>query len=1238
MMEGMLTQRITPLLKCVVLFLFIFTAKVLTSRPQESQDTKNNIHHLKPAHYVRTFTKYHHRRTIQWNNLQDLADYWPTQDQPKVIGKRSVEAISTNDFVSNSNDDNINHLVSNSVRSNFVGSFEKNAVSPGRGDSNNHNVVTNEVKQYKVKAAIIVTDAPTTVGPTITCLYKMHSVAISVTPSYDEDRNAQLMVENVRFDTGSLSETTLPNGEVVEVEQCTDPRAYCYTLWHQDQEGNITVLGQGCWRSSQGDGSNGCDKCTQVTARLPSSKFCCCTKSFCNADFTSFKEEVTVKAESTMSSSSQPPNYPSIIASGILALVSVLVIAIMCRNMYCRKMTLVKEDLSDVADVEKGDIMGSGPDALATGLLCVDNLTLIEHIGQGKFGSVWRGTLGATPVAVKLCSNATAWQKEATIYGLPHLAHPNLLRYYGSDTRSTMTEGAPREHLLVLELCVCTLRSRLERETITWLEFATLAHGLASALAHLHTPTGNKPCVVHRDVNSSNVLVAADGRARLADLGLAQPLPPRRDRTAPSRITEAGTLRYLSPEALEGALDLSGARAALCAVDVFALALVLWEMLWRCTGAHPRPPPPYAPPYHHLGLPPQPTLAQMQSLVSRNKARPPLPKGPVSEARALKIATDTCDECWDHDAEARLTAVCVEERMAELKMMLLVQGPIIHDNNLHPHPPDASIPSPPEIDKNWNCTAPQMGDASTPLLFPQPHIGRNACIERNTHTNVHTHTVELIHKSLKDITAPEPAPRVQNVEENCLSVARITQTRALLQENSDRFNEIRSYQRPLDYIPNDVSSHDADRAPKQTNLLHDLKTEKPRWGIRKFFERKLGKTSKPLETEVKLIAEGSSNALQNGRIKTSLIDKPSNVTFDRPTNLVLSQGSSYNFEGPCTLSPPNRTLSPTMMMESENRSDSVFKELPSRDEKEARNQIFAVIVPKAKPADFANSSKTSRGSSESLNKNSIRASMSSQSNFKAGHSESEDSTAKKRLSSDHRIISNSSNSGRSSRASINLELQYIDTNNTEQNDSPFDLHSECSSSEDEHLMLLSENGGSKITMQTIPKIDADKKRLQNEVLKEASQTKTDFGFNKYHNKYANFDNEFSDPNDKENALNGYSGDNPVYLAALNGEIDTTDLKFLTPATNEPERSPKSPKPPLKSLSIKRQHSLEHVSEIFSSSGSVNLQNPAGRVKTPGDLPVAVRRARRDRALQKGRASECNRLSLYDDRMMFGNSL
>lgn len=115
----------------------------------------------------------------------------------------------------------------------------------------------------------------------------------------------------------------------------------------------------------------------------------------------------------------------------------------------------------------------------------------------------------------------------------------------GSDSRASLTGGGARSQLVVLELCGESLRRRLQRAPVSWLEFARLAHGLAAALAHLHSPAPRKPCVVHRDVNSGNVLVAADGSARLADLGLAQPLMPRRDHTAPSRITEVSSLYNL---------------------------------------------------------------------------------------------------------------------------------------------------------------------------------------------------------------------------------------------------------------------------------------------------------------------------------------------------------------------------------------------------------------------------------------------------------------------------------------------------------------------------------------------------------------------------------------------------------------------------------------------------------------------------------------------------------------------
>ncbi|KAG7312762.1 hypothetical protein JYU34_001139 [Plutella xylostella] len=1235
-MEEIIAHRVTPIIKCMVLFLLIFTAKVLTSRPHEGQDeARNSIHHgsNKPAHYVRTFTKYHHRRTIQYGQETD----WPlTQDHPKVIQKRSVDIPNSSDFLGNAGIPIMNQFAPDVGKDNIIGPIDKNPVM-SKESVGSKNGLGGESKKFKMKAAAVIKEPTTTVGPSITCLYKIHSVALSITPSYDEDSNAQQVVENDHFDSpGVISTVRLRSGVEAAVERCTHPVTSCYTLWHRGADGNMTVLGQGCWKASQ---ARRCDKCTRVAPMLPGT-FCCCNHDYCNADFSTYKEEPaqSYSPPNSVVSATQPPlGYAALAAALAAAAALALALAAYCRR--CGRRGKQGQDLE-----EKGEVMGTGPDALATGLSCVDNLTLIEHIGQGKFGTVWRGSLGSTPVAVKLYANMSTWQKERAIYSMPHLAHPNILKYYGSDSRPTLL-GSAASHLLVLQLCRSTLRSRLREAPLSLRQFAHYARGLAAALAALHASTPTKPCIVHRDVNSNNVLISLCGRAILADLGLAAPVTSQQN----NQLTEAGTLRYLSPEALEGALDLSGAPAALCAVDVYALGLTLWEMLWRTVGAHAGPVPPHQLPYqqHHVT-----TLKQMQNLVCRKKARPPLPR---PESRAVRVAADTCRECWDHDAEARLTAVCVEERMSELTQMLQAQGPRIHDNNLHPHT-DAN-PPPPETEKNSNLTVSQNCDVTTPLLYTQPHIGRNPCLERNTDTHTQTTTVELIHKSLKDITVPNvEGPRVQNVQnidENCLSVARVSNHRVLVNENSDRMNEIRSYQRPLDYVPNDVSVHDENRALKETNIHADVKIEKPKWGIRRFLEKTLSRNPKPLETEVKLVQENLSNgSLDSGRIRTSIVsDKQTNLPFNRPSNIVLNMDGRnfYNMEAPC-LSPPNRTLSPTMIMESEmNRENKVFgfKEMPQRTGENAdrppNQQLFAVIVPKGQPGDYKRTGnlmemKKTGGSSESLNKTSVRTSMSAQSIFAtAGQSESEDSTIKKRLSCDNKIISNASNSGRSSRASINLELQFLDNQN-EHFDSPFDLNSDCSSSEDEHLMLLSENGGSKITMQAVPKTQDTDKRKNNVVLKEATQTKTDFVFNKFQNKYTNFDNEFSDPNDKENLATTYSGDNPVYLAALNGEIDTTELKYLaTPSKSEPEER-KSPKPCLKNLAIKRQHSLEHVSELFSSSGDIHLQNPAGRVKTPGDIPVAVRKARRDRALQKGRASESNRLSLYDDRMMFGNSL
>ena len=94
----------------------------------------------------------------------------------------------------------------------------------------------------------------------------------------------------------------------------------------------------------------------------------------------------------------------------------------------------------------------------------------------------------------------------------------------------------------------------------------------ASGLDDAHearTPTGVHLGIVHRDVSPQNILVGADGRARVVDFGVARAILRQSQ-------TSAGTLKgkfgYFSPEQA-AARDLDRRS------DVFALGIVAWETL-----------------------------------------------------------------------------------------------------------------------------------------------------------------------------------------------------------------------------------------------------------------------------------------------------------------------------------------------------------------------------------------------------------------------------------------------------------------------------------------------------------------------------------------------------------------------------------------------------------------------------------------------------------------------------------
>jgi serine/threonine protein kinase len=188
---------------------------------------------------------------------------------------------------------------------------------------------------------------------------------------------------------------------------------------------------------------------------------------------------------------------------------------------------------------------------------------LDELLGRGGMSEVW----GATDteldrrVALKLLApNAdnARFQREAR--AVASLGHPNITRLYDYGEE----DGRP---FMVLEyLSGGTLEDRLRPGTsLPDDDTARISAELAGGLAHAHAHG-----VVHRDLKPSNVLFDDEGRAKLADFGIA------RMAAGEGTLTEAGTVlgtaAYISPEQASGL-------PATPASDVYSFGVMLYRML-----------------------------------------------------------------------------------------------------------------------------------------------------------------------------------------------------------------------------------------------------------------------------------------------------------------------------------------------------------------------------------------------------------------------------------------------------------------------------------------------------------------------------------------------------------------------------------------------------------------------------------------------------------------------------------
>ncbi|XP_053312022.1 anti-Muellerian hormone type-2 receptor [Spea bombifrons] len=350
----------------------------------------------------------------------------------------------------------------------------------------------------------------------------------------------------------------------------------------------------------------------------------------------------------------------------------VILFLIMCVLVFIkvlRKLKIRKDEILELQDVLTQDECSSPT-------LPVEGLTLLQALREEQLEAhLWLGLLHGRGVIIKSFPPPLreVYQKEWRILSLlSPLQHENIVRLLAAGGG----DKGPLEHhqLLVLQhYPEGSLRNYLTGHTTDWVTACRMAASLARGLAFLHADLWRgsyKPAIAHRDLSSDNILVQADCSCVISNFGLSVVLESiqmkNKKEQDPDLISMTGTLRYMSPEMLDGFLNLVSWEMALTQADVYSLGLLLWEIFIRCNDLYEDHQAPDFQVVFSEELGPNPTLCELQTLVVENKERPRLPKPWTRNVQLSLALWETLEDCWDPDSEARLTAQCMEQRLCNL--------------------------------------------------------------------------------------------------------------------------------------------------------------------------------------------------------------------------------------------------------------------------------------------------------------------------------------------------------------------------------------------------------------------------------------------------------------------------------------------------------------------------------------------------------------------------------------------
>ena len=189
----------------------------------------------------------------------------------------------------------------------------------------------------------------------------------------------------------------------------------------------------------------------------------------------------------------------------------------------------------------------------------IGNYRIEREIGRGGMGAVYLGRRKSGDfdhvAAVKIVRRSPALSERLRSERrlLAGLRHPNIAQLYdGGETQ----DGAP--YFIMEYVDGVPLRAWLERDPPLKNRLAVF-EGACEGVAYAH-----RNLVVHRDLTPANILVAADGAAKIVDFGVSAAL----GEAGPGLAATAG---YAAPERASGA-------AATTLADIYSLGVILDEM------------------------------------------------------------------------------------------------------------------------------------------------------------------------------------------------------------------------------------------------------------------------------------------------------------------------------------------------------------------------------------------------------------------------------------------------------------------------------------------------------------------------------------------------------------------------------------------------------------------------------------------------------------------------------------